>query len=333
MAETFMRQWAMLRYIPRSPRKIDATSLKSRLEGDGYQVDLRTIQRDLKTLSAIFPLSCDERSKPFGWTWVGKDVFDVPGMDPQTALAFDMSAQFMRRLLPGSTLHYLEPYISRAHNVLDQLADTSEIRQWSSKVKVLPRGLKLLQPDIPQDVIDIVYEALLSDKRFQACYTKRDGECKEYQINPLGLVVRDNITYLIASVKDYGNPLQFVMHRFTSVELLEVPRDVPDGFNFDAYIAKGNLGYSINDEYIHLKLRFSKYDAQHLLETPLSKNQLSHEDGNDFVIIEAEVLNNLELRWWLQGFGSKVEVLQPIELRGEFVSLAEDLAKTYLKAT
>jgi len=333
MAETFMRQWAMLRRIPRSPRKIDTGTLISMLESEGYQVDKRTIQRDLKTLSALFPLHCDERSKPFGWTWIGKDVFDIPGMDPQTALAFYMSAQHMRRMLPSSTLHYLNPYISQAHNVLDQLSNQSEIRQWTNKLKVLPRGLKLLQADTQQDVIDVVYEALLGDKRFHGCYTKRDGEAKEYQINPLGLVVRDNITYLIASVKDYGNPLQFVMHRFTSAELLEEPRTVPEGFNFEAYIADGNLGYSVNDEYIHLKLRFTKYDAQHLLETPLSENQQWYEDGDNNVIIEADVLDNLELRWWIQGFGNKVEVLQPIELREEFVNLAKGLAKTYLSAT
>lgn len=333
MAETFMRQWAMLRHIPRSPRKIDTGSLKSRLEDEGYKVNVRTIQRDLMALSNLFPLVCDERNKPYGWTWSGTGVFDVPGMDPQTALAFDMSAQTMRRLLPASTVNYLEPYISRAHHVLDQLSSHSEIRKWANKVNVLPRGLTLLQPEILQDVIDVVYESLLTDRQFQASYTKRGGQPKEYQVNPLGLVLRDNITYLIASANNYTDPLQFVLHRFSTAELLDAQRIIPDGFDLDSYIADGKLGQSVNDEPVQIKLRFNKYDAQHLLETPLSEKQTWTNEGDSSVIIEAEVLNNLELRWWLQGFGSKVEVLQPAELRNEFIELAIKMSETYVSAT
>jgi hypothetical protein len=41
MSNTLSRMIAMLRHIPRHPRKIDTTSLLQRLEGAGYQISLR----------------------------------------------------------------------------------------------------------------------------------------------------------------------------------------------------------------------------------------------------------------------------------------------------
>lgn len=72
------RTLAMLRHIPRYPRRVDTVSLRDRLAGMGYVVSLRTIQRDLNKLSERFPLKSDD-SKPQGWWWA-KDagVLDIP---------------------------------------------------------------------------------------------------------------------------------------------------------------------------------------------------------------------------------------------------------------
>lgn len=64
--ETLLRQWAMLRFIPRHPRRIDTGRLRAELQKQGYEITLRTIQRDLNKLSAVLPLVCDQ-SKPQGW--------------------------------------------------------------------------------------------------------------------------------------------------------------------------------------------------------------------------------------------------------------------------
>ena len=63
MNDTLMRQWAMLRAIPRYPRRVDAPSIHAILGGFGMAVSLGTVQRDLKTLATSVPLDFDE-SKP-----------------------------------------------------------------------------------------------------------------------------------------------------------------------------------------------------------------------------------------------------------------------------
>jgi predicted DNA-binding transcriptional regulator YafY len=87
MSETLVRQWTMLKMLPRSPRRIDTASIQNRLRDDGFVVSLRTIQRDLQLLSVVFPLECDERDKPFGWHWMrDAESYGLPGMSPQKAV-------------------------------------------------------------------------------------------------------------------------------------------------------------------------------------------------------------------------------------------------------
>lgn len=71
MRSTLLRQWTMLRMIPRSPRRIGTGDLFQRITDAGFAVDLRTIQRDLNNLAEVLPLAADQ-SKPQGWSWLDR---------------------------------------------------------------------------------------------------------------------------------------------------------------------------------------------------------------------------------------------------------------------
>lgn len=66
--QTVLRYLLMLRHIPRQPQKIDVNTLRERLAEHGIDVSIRTIQRNLIELSEMFPLTTDERCKPYGWS-------------------------------------------------------------------------------------------------------------------------------------------------------------------------------------------------------------------------------------------------------------------------
>jgi predicted DNA-binding transcriptional regulator YafY len=63
MSDMLLRQWELLRAIPRAPRKIGVAALMTKLETAGYKTTKRSIQRDLNLLTAVFPLICDDRSQ------------------------------------------------------------------------------------------------------------------------------------------------------------------------------------------------------------------------------------------------------------------------------
>lgn len=122
------------------------------LLGEGYTVDTRTIQRDLIKLSTSFPLNSETEGRKNYWFWIEHAVVqDLPGMDPVTALAFEMAESYLKPLLPEATLELMQPYFNRAKEVLGQHS-ASALRSWPGKVEVIERGPVLQKPVIKPEV-------------------------------------------------------------------------------------------------------------------------------------------------------------------------------------
>src|SRR5450830_402074 len=113
--DTLLRQWQMLRLIPRHPQKISARDLHEKLKSEQFDVTKRTIERDLLSLSEMFPLVSDERNRPYGWSWQkNAPLFSLPGLSHTEALTLAMVEQHLNTLLPSSTLQQLQPYFDAA---------------------------------------------------------------------------------------------------------------------------------------------------------------------------------------------------------------------------
>lgn len=327
------RHWLLLQMIPRAPRRIDTKALEAQLHSLGHEVHRRTIQRDLEKLSEIFPLACDDREKPFGWSWSREaPAFDIPHMDPATALSFRLMSQFLEGLLPPATLQHLQPHIRQAGKVLD-LMEKADYRSWPEKVRVMGRMQPLMMPDLHSSVLQVVYESLLEGKKLKATYCRR-GEINrvEYEINPLGLVFLDHVLYLVCTMWSYDqleNVRQLALHRMTEAWKLEASAIVPEGFCLDTYIKGGAFGYLASEQTVRLKALFERDAALHLGVTPLGENQRLTEQDHDTILVEATVLDTAQLRWWLLGFGGRIEVLEPAGLREDMRRHARRMAQRY----
>ena len=330
MSDTLLRQWAMLRHIPRAPHKTDTTTLREHLMEEGFLVEPRTIQRDLKKLSLQFALVCDERSVPHGWSWMtDSQVRDIAAIDPSTALTFMLVERFMAPLLPPSVLQHLRPHLHRSGEVLNELKG-SGISQWPKRIQVVPPAQPLVPAEVAPEVLETVYSALLYGRRIKARYHPRDKESREYEINPLGLVVRPSAIYLVCTLWEYLEIKQFALHRFQSAESLDKEQFIPEDFDLNDYIDTGGFFYpTATGGPIRLSANFTSTAAFHLHETPLSDDQQIELLNNDLVRVTASVTDTQQLRWWLLGFGSQVEVLDPPHLRAEFVQLAQEMASLY----
>lgn len=80
---------------------------------------------------------------------------------------------------------------------------------------------------------------------------------------------------------------------------------------------------------INLKAFFDKYAAAHLHESPLSQTQTITDQEDGRVLVEAEVVETQQLRWWLLSFGEHVEVVSPKSLRKEFAEITRNMASHY----
>jgi len=328
--DTLYRHWLILNMIPRHG-KITTTEICERLKsGYGIETTLRTIQRDLIALEAagVFPIWCDN-FRPAGWSWdKSAPSFDIPNMDPVTALTFTLTRQYLTRMLPQGVLSALDSYFSTAEQRLKQTAESS-LSRWPDKVRVMSRNLTTIPPIVSPEISEQVYTALLEERCFQATYRTISGRVSTYrEVHPLGMTFVDGLTYLIATINQHVDPILLLLHRFQSVELLDKPVTLPENFDLDAVVAE-LLTFQVGDT-IRLKVRFAdKSDVNRLEESPLAEKQKIKPLPDGRYELSAKVEDTLQLRWWLHGFGARVEVLAPESLRLEFVELAKNYTKIY----
>jgi len=331
MSDTLLRQWTLLRLVPRSPQKADVSQLLSGLQDAGYSITRRQLQRDLNTLSSVFPLEADERTIPYGWSW-SRDApaFDLPAMDGPTALMVKLVQHFIPQLLPPNLADHLRPYFHRADVVLESHAAPT-LGHWLDRVRVVPREMPLLAPSVDPAVARVVYQALLDGRRFTAEYASRSSpspEPKSFDVSPLGLVARGNLLYLVCTLWDYTDIRQLAVHRIRSAASTDAPVTPPPDFDLDKYIAEGEFHYPVGPD-IKLEARFVRGAAAHLYETPLSQDQVITDLNADEVMVTATVRDTEQLHWWLLGFGANVQVLAPLELRAEIQNELETAAARY----
>jgi predicted DNA-binding transcriptional regulator YafY len=333
MSDTLLRQWEMLRAIPRFPRKVDAGTLMARLEAAGYPIALRTLQRDLKLLSSIFPLQSDTRSTPYGWSWsADAPAFDLPAMDGPTALSVRMIEQFIPTLLPPSIHELLAPQFARARAVMEANPN-NPLGHWIDCVRAVPREMPLLAPKVNGEAARVIYQALLDGRRIQMTYSPRSSEGEgdsDYEVNPLGLVARANLIYLVATLWNDDDVRHLALHRVKTAVMTEIAATRPTNFDLDRYIEQGAFQYPVGP-IIELQVKFDRSAASHLYETPLSDDQVIDDTDAEHVIVTASVRNTAQLTWWLLGFGELAEVLKPETLRQSMERFHRTAAQQYIR--
>jgi len=331
-SETLHRQWTLLTLIPRAPRKIDTARLSRLLEHQGIALSRRSIQRMLESLSQQFlDLRCDDRSKPYGWCWDRKgSLLEVPGMSLDTAVTYQLLERHLGHIMPRSTIESLRPHLNRAREVLAAQPD-ARMSRWAQKVRVEPRGQPLLVPNVKEPVLRAVYEALLEERRLEVRYRKRgDDEERDYEVSPLGLVLREGHLVLVAAFWDYDDANQMLLHRMQRATVTKRRIHRPKGFDLDAYVQSGALGFRKGDP-IRLELRIDPRLAVSLAESRLSKDQTIVPDDGDggWSRLVATVADTVVLRTWLRGHGPLVEVIAPKTLRREIAREAKAAAALY----
>lgn len=328
MPDPTLRQITMLGLVPRRPPGRTTHEFQAALSERDFDVDLRTIQRDLDKLSGRFPLIHDE-GRYRRWYWAPHSgALSLPGHDPFSALSWQLIEQHLRPILPRILQREAEPQFESARGFLES-TDAGKYRRWIQRVRILPRSMQLQSPEIESEVVDAVYQGLLESRQLRVYYRSRgEDEPRWLTVHPLAMVVRDSVYYLLVTVRDYTDIRQIVMHRIQRAELLDELVQEPEGFDLDEYIEQGGFTYS-HDREIRLVLRFDNYAGQHVIETPLANDQTHRELDDGRIEISAHVTDSEQLRWWLMGFGSGVEVMKPVALRRYMRDDAEALMELY----
>ena len=305
--ETVLLALELLKRIPRT-RKVTAAELHAQLAAAGITRDLRTVQRQLETLSEHFDIERDARSKPYGYSWKpNASGLAVPMLSEKESLLLTLAEQQLQNLLPTSLMKSMDSFFGQARaNLAPHLthASAQREREWLSKIRVISTTQPLLPPKIASGVFEEVGNALYANVWLAVDYKNQTGKTGSTDVMPLGLAQQGPRLYLVCRFRGYDNERTLALHRITAAKASTLTFERPVGFDLQKYDDDGRFGFG-EGKRIQLCFCITQDAGFHLLESPLSKDQ-HHKVIKDGYEITATVVETAQLEWWLRGFGDQV---------------------------
>ena len=302
--ETLQIALEMVRRIPKG-RTITGPQLQKQLAEAGYERDMRTIQRQLETLSEFFDLERDETSKPYRYSWKERAKgLTLPGLTPQESLLLTLAEQQLSSVLPARLMKSMEGFFAQAHECLSAVPNAQREREWLQKIRFVSTSQPLIPPKIIPLVFEEVSNALYANQWLDVTYTNADEVTAPRRVMPLGLAQQGPRMYLVCRFEGYDNERSLALHRIGTAKATGLGFERPPAFDLKQYEADGRFGYG-EGERIQLRFCIDKEAGYHLLESPLSEDQKVQVLADEYEIT-ATVVDSAMLDWWLRGFGDAV---------------------------
>ena len=303
--ESVLLALELLRRIPRNG-KVTADQLHRQLRGIGIDRDLRSIQRQLKALSAHFGIECDDRSKPHGYRWLpSADALALPHLSPQESLLLRLAEEHLRYQLPARLMKSMDGFFAQARRNLGEGDNAKLEREWPGKVRVVAISQPLLPPTVKPDVFETVSEALYANRWLHVEYLNAAKKHVEADVMPLGLAQQGPRLYLVCRFEDFDNERSLALHRIRKAQASTLSFERPKEFDLAQYDADGRFGFGYGEK-VRLTFEIETEAGFHLTETPLSRDQDVLPLEDDWMQITATVVDSAMLQWWLRGFGEAV---------------------------
>lgn len=311
--ETVLLALELLRRIPRG-RKVTASQLHEQLIGAGVIRELRTIQRQLEMLAEHFDIERDDREKPYGYSWKPQSKgLALPLLSEQESLLLMLAEQHLRNLLPAPLMQSMEGFFKQASKNLDLHTNAKLARQWLSKVRVVSETQRLLPPKILPGVFEAVSNALYTNHWLGLNYRNAAGEQSSIEVMPLGLAQQGPRLYLVGRYRGFDDERSLALHRIQSAKVSTLTFERPEDFDLKQYDSDGRFGFG-DGQRIRLTFQVEKASGEHLMESPLSEDQVVKEkDG--WLHVSATAIDSGHLDWWLNGFGDDVRSIRKIKSR------------------
>lgn len=327
--KTLSRQWELLDILPTRQPGISVTDLYQKLLDLGFTMTRRTVERDLEALSNAFPLICDMADGVQHWRWMDSKKNVLPGMTVAEAMMLEIVQGTLKTMLPAALFESLDRRFSQAKLKMQTLGDSNNNSVLADKIAVVSPSLPLTPPEVNVSFYEAVQQALTTGKQLSAVYTPmHDQQQKTYTLNPLGLVQRGHVSYLVASVADYTDVLLFALHRFTELTLSTNKAKSPPNFVLADYVTQGAMQFG-SGKAITFVARVAPYLSRILTEAPIATDMTLTLQADGWYQLTATVFDGWQLQWWILSHSRAIEVLAPADLRQEIIDKLTEAAGLY----
>jgi predicted DNA-binding transcriptional regulator YafY len=305
--------------------RMTAQALAKRLE-----VSERTVYRDLEALGKAGVPVYAERGPGGGWALLEGYRTNLTRLTETEARTLFMSGVAgpmadlgLGKALEGAMLKLLAALPSAYRHDAEQARQRMHLDSvgWSSVGETVPH-------------LQAIQDAVWNSRKVCLLYRRGDGTLRERVVDPLGLVSKANIWYLVGAVS--GELRVYRVSRIRACTITEEPCQRPATFDLPTFWADWCDQFQANFSRYPVIVRVAP-DCIPVLSRVFGEGiyALAEQagppgaDGWMTLLLTFETLESA--RGILLGFGTLVEVLEPRELRESIADLAVRVATFYRK--
>lgn len=302
-------------------RRLTAAELARRLE-----VSERTIHRDMDALSTAGVPVVAERGTGGGWALVDGYRTNLTGLN-------DAEIQSLFAATPSRLLSDLS---------LDKAADAAHVKLLASlpaesralaeyarqRIHVDPSGWGSIEERATH--LRVIQEAVWQSRKLFIAYARWcEQPDAELLVDPLGLVAKGGVWYLVAAFA--GDVRSYRVSRVRAARLSDEDAARPEGFDLAAFweesiarfkkeVPRYFASFRAHKSVVHMLYyagRFSRVE------------EASEPDAEGWATVRMRFQFEEDACGLALGFGMKVEVLEPVELRAKVAEMAASVVEFY----
>ncbi|PFA66740.1 transcriptional regulator [Bacillus sp. AFS015802] len=301
--------------------RMTAKDLAKKLE-----VSERTIHRDMDALSGTGIPVVAERGQNGGWSLLEDYQTDLTGLkeseiralfvSPSVHLLEDLgltrtSEEARNKLIASLPSTYRE----NAKDVWNRIhIDTSSWRKQKDKTASL----------------EIIKEAIWKEIKLRITYQRADGETDERVVEPLGLVAKGDLWYLVAA-KENGDLRNYRVSRIHGADPLNETFVRPGGFDLAQYWSSSTQSFVKTLPSFEVKVEVSQQAFSRLTFTGRFARvmEVGERMSASWIPVTLSFDTEEEATGYLLGFADQVKVIEPVDLQERIVAMAEATVAFY----
>ena len=161
---------------------------------------------------------------------------------------------------------------------------------------------------------NIISEALASKRKIKISYMSSKNRVSEHILHPYKIYMYNLAWFVLAFNETIHDVGYFKLNRIEKIELLNDKYTISKTFNESNYL--NQYGMKNNGEYISVSIKLRAPYAALVKERIYGKNQQIISVDDNTTILKCDMQNLASIVSFVLGFGSKAEVLEPLELKG-----------------
>ncbi len=300
-------------------RRIKSQELARRLE-----VSERTIHRDMEALSSAGIPVMAERGSGGGWSLLEEYRTNLTGLTEEEIRALFLVKP--ERLLTDLGLHQAsEAALIKLLAALPAM-HRGNAAHMEQRIYIDPAGWH--SPDEAVPTLPVLQQATWQERKVCITY-ERGNATVERVVDPLGLVAKGSIWYLVASVE--GEIRTYRVSRIQEAKVSDQPAIRPIDFDLASHWTQSTVNFKARLPRYPVIVRIAPEALPHLhsMGRFIQVERIAEPDEEGWMLYRLQFEIKEASYGHLFSLGSQVEIIEPPELREDFVAGAKRIVAFY----